>query len=57
MKSLLVLQVHGELVLEVPEDEVEIVKATLPTLMQEVAQLSVPLLAEVGSGDSWESAH
>jgi DNA polymerase-1 len=41
----------------VPEDEVEIVKATLPTLMQEVAQLSVPLLAEVGSGDSWESAH
>ena len=57
MKSLLVLQVHDELVLEVPEDEVEIVKATLPTLMQEVAQLSVPLLAEVGSGDSWESAH
>ncbi|MBQ5766832.1 MAG: hypothetical protein IIV95_05340, partial [Burkholderiaceae bacterium] len=57
MKSLLVLQVHDELVLEVPEDEVEIVKSTLPTLMQEVAQLSVPLLAEVGSGDSWESAH
>ncbi|MBR2960343.1 MAG: DNA polymerase I [Burkholderiaceae bacterium] len=57
MKSLLVLQVHDELVLEVPEDEIEIVKATLPTLMQEVAQLSVPLLAEVGSGDSWESAH
>ena len=57
MKTLLVLQVHDELVLEVPEDEVEKVKATLPLLMQEVAQLSVPLLAEVGSGDSWESAH
>ena len=57
MKTLLVLQVHDELVLEVPEDEVEKVKATLPLLMQEVAQLAVPLLAEVGSGDSWESAH
>ncbi len=57
MASLLVLQVHDELVLEVPNEELEKVKATLPRLMQEVATLSVPLLAEVGSGDSWESAH
>ena len=57
LKSLLVLQVHDELVLEVPEDELEIVKEALPRLMQSVAKLSVPLIAEVGSGDSWESAH
>ena len=57
LKSLLVLQVHDELVLEVPESELEMVKEALPTLMQNVAQLSVPLIAEVGYGDSWESAH
>ncbi|MBO7173398.1 MAG: DNA polymerase I [Burkholderiaceae bacterium] len=57
MKSLLVLQVHDELVLEVPEDEVEKVKQALPSLMEGVAQLAVPLLAEVGCGDRWESAH
>lgn len=57
MKTLLVLQVHDELVLEVPQDELEKVKAALPKLMQGVASLSVPLIAEVGSGDSWESAH
>ena len=57
MKTLLVLQVHDELVLEVPQDELEKVQAALPKLMQGVASLSVPLIAEVGSGDSWESAH
>lgn len=57
LKSLLVLQVHDELVLEVPEEELEVVKTELPKLMQEVASLAVPLLAEVGSGESWESAH
>ena len=57
LKSLLVLQVHDELVLEVPLEELELVKTTLPTLMQSVANLAVPLLAEVGVGESWEAAH
>ena len=57
LKTLLVLQVHDELVLEVPHEELEMVKEALPKLMQNVAQLAVPLIAEVGSGDSWESAH
>ena len=57
LKSLLVLQVHDELVLEVPESELTLVKESLPELMQNVAQLTVPLIAEVGFGDSWESAH
>ena len=57
LKSLLVLQVHDELVLEVPDEEVSRVKEKLPQLMQGVATLKVPLLAEVGVGESWESAH
>ncbi len=57
LASRLVLQVHDELVLEVPESELEMVKSTLAQLMQNVADLSVPLLAEVGSGESWEAAH
>jgi DNA polymerase-1 len=53
----LIMQVHDELVLEVPDSELELVKSTLPILMQNVAKLSVPLLAEVGVGSNWESAH
>jgi len=51
------MQVHDELVLEVPETELAMVKAKLPELMQNVAKLDVPLLAEVGVGANWESAH
>ena len=57
LKSKLIMQVHDELVLEVPDNELELVKNSLPTLMQNVAKLSVPLLAEVGVGSNWESAH
>lgn len=53
----LVLQVHDELVLEVPEAELARVKERLPQLMAGVAQLSVPLLAEVGVGANWDEAH
>ena len=51
------MQVHDELVLEVPESELVLVKKTLPELMQNVAKLSVPLLAEVGVGSNWQAAH
>ena len=57
MQSLLILQVHDELVLEVPEAELDAVRHELPKLMAGVAQLSVPLLAEVGLGANWDEAH
>ncbi|WP_018151258.1 DNA polymerase I [Leeia oryzae] len=55
--SKLVMQVHDELVLEVPDAEIDLVKVRLPELMAGVAQLRVPLLAEVGVGENWEAAH
>ena len=57
LQSKLIMQVHDELVLEVPDNELELVKSTLPVLMQSVAKLDVHLLAEVGVGSNWESAH
>ncbi|HUN91100.1 MAG TPA: DNA polymerase I [Burkholderiaceae bacterium] len=57
MATRLVLQVHDELVLEVPERELQEVKARVPELMRTVAELKVPLLAEVGVGDNWDQAH
>jgi DNA polymerase-1 len=57
MKTLMVMQVHDELVLEVLENELALVKEKLPALMAEVAQLKVPLLAEVGVGPNWDQAH
>ena len=52
-----IMQVHDELVLEVPQAEFELVKTKLPELMCAVATLNVPLVAEVGSGANWEEAH
>jgi DNA polymerase-1 len=52
-----VLQVHDELVLEVPDEELEAVRSALPKLMGGVAQLKVPLLVEVGVGANWDAAH
>ena len=57
MKSLLVMQVHDELVLEVPDAELETVRRELPGLMCQVAQLAVPLVVDVGVGPNWEQAH
>jgi DNA polymerase I len=57
LQTLIVMQVHDELVFEVPNDEVAWVREEVPRLMAGVAQLKVPLLAEVGFGLSWETAH
>ncbi len=57
LESRMVLQVHDELVLEVPEKEVAAVSEALPRLMASVASLSVPLIAQVGVADNWEAAH
>ncbi len=53
----MIMQVHDELVFEVPEDEVEWVRTEIPRIMAGVAELRVPLLAEIGVGENWEKAH
>jgi DNA polymerase-1 len=57
LRSRLVMQVHDELVLEVPQDELAVVRERLPELMCGVTTLRVPLVAEVGVGANWEEAH
>jgi DNA polymerase-1 len=57
LRSKLIMQVHDELVLEVPDDEIVLIKNSLPECMCNVLQLDVPLLIEVGVGDNWEQAH
>ncbi len=53
----LIMQVHDELVLEVKADQVDAVTALLHEQMESAAQLSVPLLVEVGVGKNWDEAH
>ncbi len=53
----MIMQVHDELVFEVPQAEVDWLKLEVPRLMASVAQLKVPLLAEVGVGANWDEAH
>ena len=57
LASKLVLQVHDELVLEVPQEELARVRTELPQQMTGVAELSVPLVVDVGVGPNWEQAH
>ncbi|HZE91621.1 MAG TPA: DNA polymerase I, partial [Rhizobacter sp.] len=57
LRTKMVMQVHDELVFEVPEAELEWARVEVPRLMAGVAQLKVPLLAEVGVGDNWDKAH
>uniref|UniRef100_UPI003F69992D DNA polymerase I n=1 Tax=Variovorax beijingensis TaxID=2496117 RepID=UPI003F69992D len=53
----MIMQVHDELVFEVPEAEIEWVRTEIPRLMAGVAELKVPLLAEIGIGPNWDKAH
>jgi DNA polymerase-1 len=57
IKGKMIMQVHDELVFEVPDNEVQTFKKIIPKLMAEVASLSVPLIADIGEGDNWEQAH
>jgi DNA polymerase-1 len=57
LRAKLIMQVHDELVLEVPDDELARVRDELPELMTGVAELAVPLLVEVGVGPNWDKAH
>jgi DNA polymerase-1 len=53
----MVMQVHDELVLEVPQGELAWASEAIPRLMAGVARLEVPLLAGVGVGANWDQAH
>jgi DNA polymerase-1 len=57
LESKIVMQVHDELVFEVPAGELETVKREVPKLMCGVAELAVPLVVDVGAGPNWEQAH
>ncbi len=56
-RAALLLQVHDELVLEVPEEELEAISAALIAEMQGVYALEVPLLVETGRGATWDETH
>ena len=53
----MIMQVHDELVFEVPADQAEAIGAEVRARMCAAAELSVPLLVEVGVGDNWDQAH
>ena len=57
LQSHMIMQVHDELVLEVPESELELVKQGLNERMENAASLLVPLVVDVGVGDNWDEAH
>ena len=59
LKTLLIMQVHDELVLQVHESELDLITDKLPKIMASVSDgiLNVPLLAQVGVGANWEDAH
>ncbi|WP_371807038.1 DNA polymerase I [Snodgrassella communis] len=57
MQTKLIMQVHDELVLQVPTSELATLQAHLPELMSGVAQLKVPLIADLGTGYNWDEAH
>lgn len=53
----MIMQVHDELVLEVTEDDLEVVRKGVEVQMSQAASLDVPLLVEAGVGDNWDEAH
>ncbi|MGZ8260379.1 MAG: DNA polymerase, partial [Caldimonas sp.] len=53
----MIMQVHDELVFEVPDDELDWAREAVPRTMAGVATLAVPLVAEVGVGANWDQAH
>jgi DNA polymerase-1 len=57
LRSRMILQVHDELVFEVPEAEVEELRRRIPERMQAVLPLRVPLVADIGVGSNWREAH
>ena len=57
LQSVMIMQVHDELILETPQDEVQAISEGLKEQMSQAASLAVPLVVDVGVGDNWEQAH
>ena len=57
LQTKMIMQVHDELVFEVPNAEVDIIKPLLREKMESAAQLKVPLLVDIGLGENWGEAH
>ena len=57
LKTKMVLQVHDELIFDVPNDEVPTIMELVPRLMNQAISLKVPLEVEINSGKSWYDAH
>jgi len=57
LRAKMIMQVHDELVLEVPEEELEVVRAGLRDRMSGAVTLDVPLIVDVGMGENWDEAH
>lgn len=57
LKGKMVMQVHDELVFDIPKNELEVFKGLIQKEMQEAIKLSVPIIVEVGVGDNWLEAH
>ncbi len=56
LKTKMVIQVHDELIFDVPKDELETVKKIVPEVMQSAVKLDVPLVADTGWGHNWYDA-
>ncbi|MDX1668810.1 MAG: DNA polymerase, partial [Limnobacter sp.] len=57
LKSKMIMQVHDEVIFEVPEQELDQILESVPLLMNSVAELRVPLEVGCGVGSNWEEAH
>ena len=56
-ESRMILQVHDELLFDVPEDEVEALSKVVKSEMEGAWELKVPVIAEMGTGKNWAEAH
>ncbi len=57
LRSMMILQVHDELVFEVPDEEIEIMRRLIKEEMEGVVQLAVPIRVDLGIGKNWDEAH
>ncbi len=57
IKARMLLQVHDELVFEVQEDDLQLLREGVRFRMTSAASLDVPLVVEVGVGNNWDEAH
>jgi DNA polymerase-1 len=57
LDSKMTMQVHDELVFDVPKSETEIMKRIIEDRMKNAIKMKVPILVEVGEGNNWLEAH